>query len=200
MTSRYIKSLDEALKAVTDSGSLKHKFLSYGTVIYIPVTDLDCNSGDGQQHKKTRLESDTSYTIDFGGSIASEKKKLCPRILMLSTWADAKFGFAGAGLARQCPSCFRWKAYCRTLMIYHVSHLNKGGGRDGMDETIVETMNREFKEETGTALAFTEEHHCFSFVEYIGPNVILTSMFCLMTSDLALFSGILSNFHSGTFI
>ena len=67
-----------------------------------------------------------------------------------------------------------------------------------MGETIVETMNREFKEETGTALTFTEERHCFSFVEYRGTNIILTSMFCLMTSDLALFSGTLCNFPSGT--
>ena len=69
-----------------------------------------------------------------------------------------------------------------------------------MDETIVETMNREFKEETGTALTFTKERHCFSSVEYRGTNIFLTSMFCLMISDLALFSGTLSNFHSGTFI
>ena len=67
-----------------------------------------------------------------------------------------------------------------------------------MDETIVETMNGEFKQETGTALTFTEERHYFSFVEYRGTNIILTSMFRLMTSDLALFSGTLTNFHSGT--
>ena len=67
-----------------------------------------------------------------------------------------------------------------------------------MDHSTVETMNREFKEETGRALTFTEERHCFSFVEYRGTNIILTSMFCLMTSNLALFSGTLTNFHSCT--
>ena len=97
MTLRYIKSLDEATKAVTDCGALKHNFLSYGIVIYVPVTDSDSTGGEGQQHKRTNLGSDASYKIDLSNVIASEKKKLCPRILLLSTWADAKFGFAGAG-------------------------------------------------------------------------------------------------------
>ena len=76
---------------------------------------------------------------------------------------------------------------------------DKGGGREGTEESVVGTMNREFEEETGTAVNFAEEHHCFSFIDYKGTNVILTSVFCLVTSDLAFFSGILSGFHSGTF-
>ena len=112
MTSRYIKSLDEALKAVTDCGAQKSKFLSYGTVIYVPVTTSDGTSGEVQQPKKMKLESNASFKIDFGSSIASEKKKLCPRIILLSTWADAKFGFAGAGRIIQMQPLIERISYC----------------------------------------------------------------------------------------
>ena len=69
--------------------------------------------------------------------------------------------------------------------ICHVSDLNKGDGWDGMDQTIVETMNREFKEVTGAALTFTEERHNFSFLEYRGTNIILTSMSYLMWRSIS---------------
>jgi hypothetical protein len=113
---RYIKSLDEATKAVTDCCALKHNFLSYGIVIYVPVTDSDSTGWEGQQQKKTNLGSDASYKIDLSNVIASEKKKLCPRILLLSTWADVKFGFAGAERVAQYLSCFRWKELGRILL------------------------------------------------------------------------------------
>jgi hypothetical protein len=63
----------------------------------------------------------------------------------------------------------------------------------------VETMNREFEEETGTSLIFSnDEDYCFSYIDFIKPiEIRMTSTFCRTTSDLKFFNSILSNFHSG---
>ena len=75
-----------------------------------------------------------------------------------------------------------------------------GGGQEG-NESAVETMNREFLEETGSSIGFSEERdYCFSYVKVVGKEEIhLITMFCRMTSDLVEFNAILSNFHSGDF-
>jgi hypothetical protein len=64
----------------------------------------------------------------------------------------------------------------------------------------VETINREFEEETGTSLIFSnDEDFCFSYIDFIKPiEIRMTSTFCRTTSDLKFFNSILSNFHSGT--
>ena len=73
----------------------------------------------------------------------------------------------------------------------------KGGGKEG-DESPVETMNREFAEEIGTSLVFTEEKDfCFCYMEVNPGGINMTSIFCQKTSDLRQFTAILSNFHSG---
>jgi hypothetical protein len=81
MTSQYVKNLAEAIKIVADSGASKVRYLSYGTVIFVP------------EAKQNTLPGDCS--IDYGTAVATNKKNRCPRVLLMSTWADAKFGFVG---------------------------------------------------------------------------------------------------------
>lgn len=78
--SRYIRTLDEALETVSGSGASRIRHISYGTVIYTPPLN-----GKGED----------ITTIDFGSEIASDKKLVCPRILLVSTWTDSKLGFPG---------------------------------------------------------------------------------------------------------
>ena len=80
LTSRYIKSLEEADEILSASGASRIRHISYGTVIFAPPF-----SGKGEEISR----------IDFGSKIATDKKLVCPRILLLSTWTDGKFGFAG---------------------------------------------------------------------------------------------------------
>lgn len=81
MTSHYVRNLADAIKIVSDSGASKVRFLSYGTVIFIPEVKDDKYVGDSN--------------IDYGTAEATEKKRRCPRVLLMTTWADAKFGFVG---------------------------------------------------------------------------------------------------------
>eukprot|EP00596_Hydrurales_sp_CCMP1899_P007453 CAMPEP_0119049706 /NCGR_PEP_ID=MMETSP1177-20130426/65980_1 /TAXON_ID=2985 /ORGANISM="Ochromonas sp, Strain CCMP1899" /LENGTH=183 /DNA_ID=CAMNT_0007027249 /DNA_START=212 /DNA_END=763 /DNA_ORIENTATION=+ len=58
-------------------------------------------------------------------------------------------------------------------------------------------MNREFLEEVGTAVTYTNEDHCFSYLDTSKPNQhVLTSVFCKHTSDVNLFNSILAAFHT----
>jgi 8-oxo-dGTP pyrophosphatase MutT (NUDIX family) len=55
--------------------------LSYGTVIYLPQSPV----------------------VDFGESAYPspyEKKVVCPRVLLVSTWTDGKYGFPGGGVKK----------------------------------------------------------------------------------------------------
>lgn len=81
MTSQYVKNLAEAIKIVADSWASKVRYLSYGTVIFVPEAKQDTIAGDA--------------SIDYGTALATNKKNRCPRMLLMSTWADAKFGFVG---------------------------------------------------------------------------------------------------------
>lgn len=120
------------------------KYVSYGTIIYLP--------------------SDTLRNPDFGEEQWPQpdniKKQRCPRVLLVSTWMDNKFGFIG------------------------------GSGEAG--ETPEQTMNREFQEEMGTVVRFTdEEDHVFSHVD--GNRAI--HVYAKVTSDLELFNSLLRNFY-----
>jgi ADP-dependent phosphofructokinase/glucokinase len=87
MTSQYVRKLDEALEILENSRASKIRLFSYGTVIYIPPSAT---------HKDDPSVSSTeTNSIDFGTSCASDKKSRCPRVLLVSTWSDAKFGFVG---------------------------------------------------------------------------------------------------------
>jgi len=82
----------------------------YGTVIYIPE-DASVDFG-----------SEKDRTVCFDKSVSS------PRVLLVSTWVDGLWGFAG-------------------------------GKMEPDDETPVQTMNREFIEETGCdTIEFTDDH------------------------------------------
>lgn len=87
MTSQYVSKLDEALEILENSRASKIRLFSYGTVVYIPASDMD----------KDALSTSAMQTnsMDFGSGPASDKKRLCPRVLLISTWSDAKFGFVG---------------------------------------------------------------------------------------------------------
>ena len=120
------------------------KYNSYGTVIYLPP--------------------DSSVDIDFGIERWPQpdniKKQRCPRVLLVSTWMDNKFGFIG------------------------------GAGEAG--ETPEQTMNREFHEEMGTTLHFSDEHdHVFSCVD--GNRA--THVYAKVTRDLDFFNSLIHNFY-----
>lgn len=80
MSRRYygsIESIDDPIIA---------RFTCYGTIIYVPADPL----------------------IDFGPSYYPQrehiKKTFCPRVLLISTWTDGKWGFiGGAGNAGETP-------------------------------------------------------------------------------------------------
>ena len=72
--------MEEADEIVLASGASRIRHMSYGTVIYTPPF-----SGRGEEVAR----------IDFGSEIATKKQLFCPRILLISTWTDGKFGFAG---------------------------------------------------------------------------------------------------------
>ena len=78
--SRYVDSSTEASDLVSRSGAPKLRYTSYGTVIYVPPPNA---------------EAEEIVKIDFGQEEADGKKHVCPRVLLISTWADGKFGFAG---------------------------------------------------------------------------------------------------------
>ena len=81
MTSQYVKNLAEAIRTVADSRASTVKYSSYGTVIFVPELEDDTRTGD--------------FSIDYGTAEATDKKSRCPRVLLITTWADAKFGFVG---------------------------------------------------------------------------------------------------------
>ena len=85
-------------------------------------------------------------------------------------------------------------------MIFIIDYTrDEGGGRE-KEEAPVETMNREFEEETGSSIKFTDDaDHCFSFIDFLKPTEIrMISVYCRLTSDVDMFNSILKNFHSGT--
>jgi hypothetical protein len=81
MTSHYVSKLGEALEILENSRASKIRLFSYGTVVYIPATAAN--------------EDVPTNSMDFGPNCSSDKKRLCPRVLLISTWSDAKFGFVG---------------------------------------------------------------------------------------------------------
>jgi hypothetical protein len=119
------------------------KRLVYGTVVYSPPEP----------------------TVDFGASqypTPFVKKDVCPRVLLVSTWTDNRWGFIGGGCEGQ--------------------------------ETSLEAMNREFREETGCEeVNFVDDDFCFG---HFKPDGTLTTIFAKRINGLDLFQSILVSFHS----
>jgi 8-oxo-dGTP pyrophosphatase MutT (NUDIX family) len=136
-----IRSYREAVE--TQLGKQIKKGSVYGTVIYIPP---EC---------KIDFEVQPYPPVD-------KKSNCCPRVLLVSTWTDAKLGFPGGGIKRK------------------------------NSETPVDAMNREFLEEIGTSVDFTESD--FRFAEE--GNNTMTYVFAQKTTDEAYFNNLLMNFHS----
>lgn len=133
----YIYSL-LAASEIQQTDNLKHS--SYGTVVFLPQP----------------------FTVDFGVAPwppVHLKKDVSPRVLLISTWTDNKFGFVG--------------------------------GNQKKGENSCETINREFAEETGSAVIFDESDFCFSF-----KSERMTYVFAKVTSDEDYFNSLLINFHS----
>jgi 8-oxo-dGTP pyrophosphatase MutT (NUDIX family) len=106
---RYIYSKDDSYALINDNP----KFSSYGTLVYIP----------------------SNHVVDFGPSMwpcAHKKNQVCPRVLLVSTWTDARLGFVGGGRDRK------------------------------TDESPVDTINREFHEEVGTQILFNDNDFLFA--------------------------------------
>ena len=97
LSSRYFRSMEEADEIVLASGASRIRHMSYGTVIYTPPF-----SGRGEEVAR----------IDFGSEIATKKQLFCPRILLISTWTDGKFGFTGR--------TFLLMSYSRLLLTYFI--------------------------------------------------------------------------------
>ena len=93
MASQYVRYLAEATKIVADSRASKVRYLSYGTVIFVPEAKDDTRFGDSN--------------IDYGTAEATNKKNSCPRVLLMTTWADAKFGFVGSLRIESVQLCMR---------------------------------------------------------------------------------------------
>jgi 8-oxo-dGTP pyrophosphatase MutT (NUDIX family) len=126
--------------AIAARDEAKLKAVCYSTVIYMPPTPA----------------------IDFGLPTWPPtlfKKELSPRVLLVSTWTDARWGLIGGNCKK--------------------------------DETPVQTINREFREETGTEFNFSEEDFCFCD---IGDRAVF--VFCHITKDLNFFNSILSGFYT----
>lgn len=79
---RYCKSMEEAaalVQSVSGDGGKPKKSQVYGTVIYMPSEPV----------------------VDFGVCAyptAWSKKVVCPRVLLVSTWTDNRWGFVGGGV------------------------------------------------------------------------------------------------------
>jgi ADP-ribose pyrophosphatase YjhB (NUDIX family) len=79
---RYASSLEEAATLAASTGKPKLTQNVYGTVLLIPASG--------------------AYKIDFGLAKwppADIKKEVCCRVLLVSTWTDNRWGFAGGGVA-----------------------------------------------------------------------------------------------------
>lgn len=64
-----------------------------------------------------------------------------------------------------------------------------GGVKKG--ENVITALNREFSEEIGSDVTFTEEDFCFAQVHQTA-----TYVFCRVTADLDFFENILRSFHN----
>ena len=75
MTTTFVSDLQ------TLEGIVGNKVLAYGTVVYLPA----------------------DFRIDFGKSewpSPYEKKKVCPRVLLATSWTDNRMGFVGGNAKR----------------------------------------------------------------------------------------------------
>jgi 8-oxo-dGTP pyrophosphatase MutT (NUDIX family) len=104
-----------------------------------------------------------SPVTDFGESAYPcpyQKKLVSPRVLLVSTWTDGKYGFPGGGV-------------------------KKG-------EDVVAAMNREFLEEIGTSVEFSEIDFCFSSE----ASDRITYNFAKVIRDEESFESLLRSFHT----
>lgn len=138
-------------KAITEENS-SGKYACYGTVIYLPE----------------------NYIIDFGPPqypTRYNKKLVCPRVLLLSSWADGKFGFVGGG---------REKIDARPI--------------DCMNREFDEEMG------TAGGDVFNEHDYLFTVKTEMhstrGKITKFTHIFCKLTQELRFFNGLLSSFHT----
>lgn len=134
----YLYSVVDAREAAKSSN-----YSCFGTVIYVPSQPV----------------------IDFGQSqwpSPYDKSKVCPRILLITTWTDGKFGFVGGGRNKKKDTC------------------------------PLDTMNREFAEEMGTPMMFTDENFCFAS----SVNGKMTFVYAIITHDESVLSNLLSSFYA----
>jgi 8-oxo-dGTP pyrophosphatase MutT (NUDIX family) len=129
-------------QAVEIQTSKQLKGSAYCTIVYLP--------------SPAHLEID--FQIEPWPPI-HDKQVASPRVLLVSTWTDAKFGFPGGGI-------------------------KKGEGP-------VDAIRREFAEELGSEVEFSEED--FSFAE-VGDRI--SFMFARVTHDESYFNNLLVNFHT----
>lgn len=103
---------------------------------------------------------------DFGASSwpqVHDKQLVCYRIILVSTWTDGKPGFVG------------------------------GKSKAKLNESPIDTINREFREETGSEILFNDEDFCFAY--QTENNSTPTFLFAKFTDDLDYFNSILTGFY-----
>ncbi len=95
------------------------------------------------------------------------------------------------------PSPFKKKDVCPQILLVQMwtdGLFGFAGGRSKSGELPLSTVNREFAEETGTVVAFTEDDFLFSHVE--GQQV--SHMYGKVTHDRDFFRQLLVGFHGKT--
>lgn len=148
---RYCSSVEEAVslsQRIAGEGKRK-KTLVYGTVLYVPPVNS---------------------VVDFGVCAyptAWAKKEVCPRVLLVSTWTDGRWGFVGGGV-------------------------NDG---ESAVEALNREMKEEtgFSSEDPAVSVFSDADYCFSYVKKDGTPVHL---FAKVSNDLDYFQSILVGFHA----
>ena len=107
------------------------------------------------------------FQFDFGPPqwpCPIDKSAVCARVLLIQSWVDGCFGFVG------------------------------GGSQPGEESSPTLTMAREFEEEVGTRVEFTDD----DFVFAVDRGGRMTFTFAKVTSDKSLFESVVSSFHATT--
>ena len=97
------------------------------------------------------------------------------------------------------PSAFDKNKFClRVLFIQGWTDAKFGfiGGKVEHNETIIDALNREFLEETGSEVNFTMNDYLFSSL--ISQTSTINHIFVKTTNDLNYFQSILINFHQNS--
>jgi len=61
----------------------------------------DPSTSMGSHTRRAGTKAVLQCTVDFGTSNSAKRKRECPRVVMVSTWIDPKWGFPGGRVERE---------------------------------------------------------------------------------------------------